>query len=177
MANIDDMRYMVDDTRKYPHMAIAYMIMQYPSDNIDGFSEYAATGFLCEDYTFFTAAHNVLNVSNTGRLPATNVILVFGLNGSVDSNSKKMLSFEGCKFTIPKDYQEPCDQYDIAWVNLQELHHRKQKDRVSLDWSLDDLPKEKFYSCAIPEEYGALKGYYYMCGKFCLFLRKYNYMP
>ena len=35
---------------------------------------------------------------------------------------------------------------------------------VKLSWSLSDLPKEFFYKCKIPDEYGVIKGDFSICG-------------
>ena len=172
-----DMRYRVDDTMKYPHSAIAYMQMTFHNDDDDDeFGEdYAGTGFLCDGFTFVTAGHNIIKVNDDkSRVPATTVTLMFGLDGAQDFVQKKSFALKGSDFTVPKEHRKASDQYDIAVVNLQDFYHRKQSEGITLDWSLSDLPKETFYSYAIPEHHGALDGKYSICGNFNIF-PKYNY--
>ena len=172
-----DMRYLIDDTMNYPHMAIAFMQMQFPSeDDDDEFGEeYAGTGFLCDDHMFLTACHNVLKIDDdNNRIPATTISLMFGLNGSHDFRVKKSFALEGCDFVVPKEHQKASDEHDVAVLNLQEFHHRKQSEGIKLDWTRGDLPTKTFYSYDIPEQHGALEGKYTICGNSYIFL-KYNY--
>ena len=108
-----DMRYRVNDTDVYPNCAIAFMQMDFPSN--DGFGEeYAGTGFLADGHMFITAAHNIVKVDEN-MTPATIVRVMFGLDGPDDFVSKKKLTLEGRDFKFPKEHQRATDQCDIAW--------------------------------------------------------------
>jgi len=158
-----DMRTLVDDTTKYPHQSIAFMQMEFPGEEF----EYAGTGFMADGQTYITAAHNVLKIENDNRIWATTVDIRFGLNGPEDFllNSIKCVSLEGNKFTVPQEHMEPGDEFDIAWIQLSKYHDRKMQEGAQLGWSLDDLPKETFYTCSIPKQHGAIDGFFYICGK------------
>ena len=74
------------------------------------------------------------------------------------------MSLEGSTFTVPKEHKKSSDEFDIAWIQLQEYHDRKTEEGLQLNWSLDELPKDTFHTCDIPEQHGALDGFFYICG-------------
>ena len=43
---------------------------------------------------------------------------------------------------------------------------KKQKNGLTLDWKLSDLPTDTFKTCRIPDDYGPLKSNFTICGKF-----------
>ena len=80
------------------------------------------------------------------------------------SSSMKCVSLDAAAFTVPKEHTKESDEFDIAWIELPEYFQRKREEGVQLGWSLDDLPKQTFYTCAIPEKHGALDGFFQICG-------------
>ena len=158
-TNVEDTRRLVKDTTKYPHNAVAFVESQYYSSA----DEFAATGFLCDDFIFMTAAHNVRNGDGEA---AKAVKITFGLNGEKDYPSKKQIILDGSEFTVPKNYKKKTDHCDIAWINLQNYYDKKVGKGDFPSWNLSDLPESHFYTCSIPEEDGKLKKNFRLSGKF-----------
>ena len=71
--NKEDLRCRVVDTSQYPNNVIAYMVMEYLSDD----TSFAGTGFLADQYMFITCAHNVRDKER--RAAARTVEITFGL--------------------------------------------------------------------------------------------------
>ena len=148
-----DTRYRIEDTQKYPYMAIGFI-------SIDCY-EFVGTGFLCKGNVFYTAAHNIIHRKSRAK----DVSISFGLNGETNFKETKIISLEGSAFTIPDEYEVPMDQYDIAWVNLQDYYDNNKNERNKLSWCMDDLPKQFFYTCDIPENPGPIRRTFQICGK------------
>jgi V8-like Glu-specific endopeptidase len=168
-AHIKDRRYLVKDANSFPYLAIAFMQIELLRD--DGIlTEYAGTGFLCKNKVFVTAAHNIVKMSRATKTFAEGVRLQFGVNGPEDVNSTNVLLLEGSDFSFPKGHKKGSDEYDIAWIDLQQYYDRKTDAGMALDWTLDQLPKQHFHTCSLPEQHGLLPGYFHICGKQSFFV-------
>ena len=164
IAFVKDKRYIVKDANIYPHMAIAFMQMQFDLDD-DEIGAMAGTGFLCKNHIFITCAHNVVKMGRVTKNFATTVSLTFGANGEEDIMTTSGIELEGNAFSIPKGHRKGSDQYDIAWVDLRKYYNKKREEGVDMDWSLEDLPKKYFHICGVPETPGLLKGDFHICGR------------
>jgi hypothetical protein len=89
----------------------------------------------------------------------------FAVNGPEDVILTSKIELEGVDFSIPTDYKKATDHCDIAWIDLQNYCDKKMNEGVDLDWSIDDLPTQTFYTCNIPKEPGLLKGDFHICGR------------
>ena len=162
--NVKTTRRLVQDTTTYPFKAVAFMSFVMGEDEDGDENEYAGTGFLCENNVFLTCAHNV-RYGKKGRKAAEKVCLNFGQNGEADNNEDQKIPLKGSDFTVPDSYKMEVDDWDIAWIDLNQYYEQKVKEGCSLKWNLTDLPKECFYTCAIPEADGKLDEEFSLCGK------------
>lgn len=151
-----DLRKIVKDPSQYPNIAIAFMDMEFLND----LTSYMGTGFLADQYIFITAAHNVYKK----KKPARSVEVTFGLNGQEDMDKHKTFSFTGRDFSIPTNYKQETDEYDIAWINLKDYYEKERSNGNDLDWSLKDLPYQYFRTCNVPIKHGVLSESFTICG-------------
>jgi hypothetical protein len=96
---------------------------------------------------------------------ASTINVEFAVNGGEDIALTNGITLEGSAFSIPLDHKKAADHSDIAWINIRDYYYRKMAEGADLDWTLDDLPKEHFYTCNISKEPGLLKGDYQICGR------------
>ena len=158
--NVQTTRRLVQNTTTYPFNAVAFMSIVMGKDEFGHENKYVGTGFLCENNVFLTCAHNV-RYGKKCRKMAEKVSLNFGLNGEADYYNDRKIPLKGSDFTVPASYTLKTDEWDFAWIDLNQYYEEK----CSLKWNLTDLPKECFYTRAIPKADGKLDEEFSLCGK------------
>ena len=162
--NVKTTRTLVQDTTTYPFNAIAFMSFVMGKDDDGDEQNCVGTGFLCENNVFLTCAHNV-RYGKKCQTAAEKVFLNFGLNGEADYYEDRKIPLKGSDFTVPDRYKRETDDWDFAWIDLNQYYEQKVKKGCSLKWNLTDLPKECFYTRAIPKADGTLDEEFSLCGK------------
>ena len=162
----NETRYMIKDTKIYPHNAIGRMIIRFFSKD----ELYGATGFLTDDNVFITAAHNVRDPHYFNKA-AEEVKIFFGLDGDANMAKVKPIQLTGKDFIVPESYlaynvPKPTDFCDIAWIDLKQHVIDKSAQNIKLSWTIGDLPSSCFYKCKIPDAHGSISGDFNICGNF-----------